>query len=248
MAVFTQTLVPLGSLWLTVLVAFVPLFVLLFLLAGLRITAWQATLAAGAITALLGIFVWGAPTGTMMRAYLYGGLRGTWAGNWIVLWGLTIFNTLVVTGEFDRFKTWIVHHATSDIRIQTLMLAWAFGALLEGTAGFAIPWALPAPPPAGFGIPALAAIRVGALANNAPVSYGALGAPIIALAAVTGMPLMALSASIGHVVAVLALAPPWILIYLVSGAGGGREGLPPPIGGTLLYHPREWPGGGFPRP
>src|ERR1043166_4420705 len=109
MAVFTQTLVPLGSLWLTVLVAFVPLFVLLFLLAGLRITAWQATLAAGAVTTLIGIFVWGAPTGSMLRAYLYGGMQGTWAVNWIVLWGLTIFNTLVVTGEFDRLKAWIVH-------------------------------------------------------------------------------------------------------------------------------------------
>src|SRR5205085_3661596 len=65
MPVFTQTLVPLGSLWLTVLVAFVPLFVLLFLLAGLRITAWQATLVAGVVTALIGIFVWGAPTGPM---------------------------------------------------------------------------------------------------------------------------------------------------------------------------------------
>lgn len=241
MAVFTQSLVPLGSLWLTVLVAFVPLFVLLFLLAGLRITAWQATLAAGAITALIGIFVWGAPAGTMMRAYLYGGLQGTWAVNWIVLWGLTIFNTLVVTGEFDRFKAWIVHHATSDIRIQTLMLAWAFGALLEGTVGFGIPWAVVAPLLIGFGIPDLDAIRVAALANNAPVSYGALGAPILALASVTGMPLMALSASVGHVVAVLALLPPWILIYLVSGSTGVREAWPLAIIGSLSYIVGQWP-------
>jgi len=241
MAVFTQTLVPLGSLWLTVFVAFVPLFVLLFLLAGLRITAWQATLAAGVVTALIGIFVWGAPTGPMLRAYLYGGLQGTWAVNWIVLWGLTIFNTLVVTGEFDRFKAWIVHHATSDIRIQTLMLAWAFGALLEGTVGFGIPWAVVAPLLIGFGIPDLDAIRVAALANNAPVSYGALGAPILALASVTGMPLMALSASVGHVVAVLALLPPWILIYLVSGSTGVREAWPLAIIGSLSYILGQWP-------
>jgi lactate permease len=241
MAVFTQTLVPLGSLWLTVLVAFVPLFVLLFLLAGLRITAWQATLAAGVVTALIGIFVWGAPTGMMMRAYLYGGLQGTWAVNWIVLWGLTIFNTLVVTGEFDRFKAWIVHHATSDIRIQTLMLAWAFGALLEGTVGFGIPWAVVAPLLIGFGIPDLDAIRVAALANNAPVSYGALGAPILALASVTGMPLMALSASVGHVVAILALLPPWILIYLVSGSAGVREAWPLAVIGSLSYIAGQWP-------
>ena len=66
------------------------------------------------------------------RAYAYGGLQGVWAVNWITFWGLMIFNTLVLTGDFDRFKSWLVHHATADIRIQTLMLAWAFGALLEG--------------------------------------------------------------------------------------------------------------------
>ncbi len=59
--------------------------------------------------------------------------------DWITFWGLIIFNTLVLTGDFERFKNWMVHHATADIRIQTIMLAWAFGALLEGLVGFGIP-------------------------------------------------------------------------------------------------------------
>jgi lactate permease len=238
---FTQTLVPLGSLWLTVIVAFVPLFVLLTLLAGFRLTAWLATLIAGVVTAVIGVWVWGAPVDQTARAYLYGGLQGTWAVNWIVLWGLTIYNTLVVTGEFDRFKSWLVHHATADIRIQTLMLAWAFGALIEGTVGFGIPWAVVAPLLIGFGVRDLDAIRIAALANNAPVSYGALGAPIIALASVTGLPLMALSASVGHIVAVLALAPPWILIYLVTGWVGVKEAWPLAIVGALSYIAGQWP-------
>ena len=129
---FTQTLVPLGSLWLTVFVAFVPLVVLLALLAGLRMTAWLATLIAGVVTAAIAIVIWHAPPALVGRAYVYGGLQGVWAVDWITFWGLMIFNTLVSTGDFDRFKRWLVHHATSDIRIQTLMLAWAFGALLEG--------------------------------------------------------------------------------------------------------------------
>ena len=70
-----------------------------------------------------------------MKSYLYGGLTGVWAINWITFWGLIIFNTLVLTGDFERFKSWMVHHATADIRIQTIMLAWAFGALLEGLGG-----------------------------------------------------------------------------------------------------------------
>src|SRR5947209_10983149 len=238
---FTQTLVPLGSLWTTVLVAFVPLVVLLALLAGFRLTAWLATLVAGAITAAIAVGIWHTPPALIGRAYLYGGLQGVWAVDWITFWGLMIFNTLVLTGDFDRFKTWLVHHATSDVRIQTLMLAWAFGALLEGTVGFGYPWAVVAPILIGLGIADLDAIRVAALANNAPVSYGALGAPILALATVTGLPLLALSASIGHVVAVLALLPPWVLIYLVSGREGVKEGWPLAIVGSLSYVAGQWP-------
>src|SRR5207244_8062668 len=117
----------------------------------------------------------------------------------------------------------------------TLMLAWAFGALLEGTVGFGYPWAVVAPMLIALGVADLDAIRIAALANNAPVSYGALGAPIIALAAVTGLPLMALSASVGHIVAILALLPPWILIYLVTGRKGFRDGWPLAIVGSLAY-------------
>jgi lactate permease len=214
---------------------------LLVLLAGFRVTAWLASLVAGVITALLGMWVWGAPAGLIARAYLYGGFQGVWAVDWITFWGLIIFNTLVLTGDFDRFKSWLVHHATSDIRIQTLMLAWAFGALLEGTVGFGYPWAVIAPILVGFGIADLDAIRVAALANNAPVSYGALGAPVIALAAVTSLPLMSLSASIGHIVAVLALVPPWLLLYLVSGWAGMIEAWPLAILGSLSYIAGQWP-------
>ena len=99
----------------------------------------------------------------------------------------------------------MIHHATADVRIQTIMLAWAFGALLEGLVGFGYPWAVVVPILVGLGIADLDAIRVAALANNAPVSYGALGSPMLALAAVTGIPLLSLSASIGNIVAVLAL-------------------------------------------
>src|SRR6185437_12603726 len=112
---FTQTLVPLGSLWLTVLVAFVPLVVLLTLLAGFRMTAWLATLFGGGVTAAIAIGVWRAPAAGVARAYVYGGLQGVWAVDWITFWGLIIFNTLVETGDFERFKTWIVYHATNDI-------------------------------------------------------------------------------------------------------------------------------------
>jgi lactate permease len=238
---FTQTLNPTGHLWLTVLVALFPLVLLIFLLAILRITAWIATIVAGALTLPLSVFVWHAPFAAALKSYAYGALTGIWAIDWITFWGLIIFNTLVLTGDFDRFKAWMVHHATADIRIQTIMLAWAFGALLEGLVGFGYPWAVVVPILVGLGIIDLDAIRVAALANNAPVSFGALGAPILGLAAVTGLPLMALSASIGHIVAVLALLPPWVLIYLVSGWDGVFEAWPLAIVGSLSYIAGQWP-------
>jgi len=239
--IFTQTLNPAGNMWLTVLLALVPLAVLLLLLAIVRLTAWLAALIAGAVALALGALVWHAPWGGMLRSYCYGALSGAWVIDWITLWGLVIFNTLVVTGDFARFKSWMVHHATADIRVQTIMLAWAFGALLEGLVGFGYPWAVVVPILAGLGIADLEAIRIAALANNAPVSYGALGVPILALSVVTSLPVMALSASVGNIVAVLALLPPWVLIYLVSGWRGVREAWPLAVVGSLSYIAGQWP-------
>lgn len=238
---FEQTLNPTGHLWLTILAALIPLVALILMLAVFRVTAWLATILAGIVTVPVAYFIWHAPLGSTMKSYLYGGLTGIWNIDWITFWGLIIFNTLVLTGNFGRFKDWMVHHATADIRIQTVMMAWAFGALLEGLVGFGYPWAVVVPILVGLGIADLDAIRVAALANNAPVSFGALGAPIIGLAAVTGLPLMALSGSIGNVVAILALLPPWVLIYLVSGWAGTLEAWPLAIVGSLSYIAGQWP-------
>ena len=238
---FQQILTPTGSMWSTILLALVPLAALLFMLAVLRITAWLATIIAGVITLVIGVLVWKAPFGPLMHSYLYGGLQGAWTIDWITFWGLVIFNTLVLTGDFDRFKGWMVKQATADVRIQTIMLAWAFGALLEGLVGFGYPWAVVVPILVGLGIVDLEAIRVAALANNAPVSYGALGSPILALATVTGLPMLALSASVGDMVAILALLPPFVLIYLVSGWDGLKESWPLAIVGSLSYILGQWP-------
>jgi lactate permease len=238
---FQQILTPTGSMWSTILLALIPLAALLFMLAVLRMTAWLATIIAGAITIIIAIYGWHAPAGDSLRSYFYGGLQGAWTIDWITFWGLVIFNTLVLTGDFDRFKSWMIKQATVDVRIQTLMLAWAFGALLEGLVGFGYPWAVVVPILVGLGIADLEAIRVAALANNAPVSYGALGSPVLALAAVTGLPMLSLSASIGDMVAVLALLPPFVLIYLVSGWDGLVEAWPLALVGSLSYIVGQWP-------
>ena len=232
---FTQILDPTGNLFVTWLVALVPVVLLLFLLAGLRMSAWLAVLIGSIITFLLALWVWKMPFDDGVRAYLYGSATGVWNVDWITFWGVMLFNTMVATGAFDKLRRWLIQQGTRDVRVQTILFAWAFGALLEGLVGFGYPWAFVAPILITLGIPALDAIRVAAIANNAPVSYGALGAPIIALAAVTGMPLLALAGSVGKIVAILALLPPWILLYLVSGRQGMKEAWPLAVVGSLGY-------------
>ena len=238
---FIQVLDPLGNLGLTVLVALIPVLFLLVLLAVFRVTAWLATLIGSILTLIIAIVVWQVPVGGGIQAYLIGSANGIWAVDWITFWGVIIFNTLSLTGLFDTFKKWLVEQATADVRVQAILLAWALGALLEGLVGFGYPWAVIAPILIALGVVELDAIRVAAIANNAPVSYGALGAPIIALSAVTSLPLLALSASVGKIVAVLALLPTWILIYLVTGRKGFREGWPLAVVGSLAYILGQYP-------
>ena len=238
---FNQILDPLHNLGLTVLVALIPVIVLLVLLAVFRVTAWLATLIGSILTLILAIAIWGMPLSNGVQSYLIGSANGIWAVDWITFWGVVIFTTLKLTGLFDTFKNWLIEQATADVRVQTILLAWSLGALLEGLVGFGYPWAVVTPILVALGVMELDAIRVAAIANNAPVSYGALGAPIIALATVTQLSLFSLSASIGRVVAILALLPPWILIYLVSGRRGFRDGWLLAIVGSLSYIVGQFP-------
>jgi lactate permease len=223
------------------LVALIPIVLLLALLAVLRMSAWQAVIIGAVVTIVLAITVWGAPAGTTFGAWAIGAGSGVWSIDWITFWGVIIYNTLVETGAFGDFKRWLIAHATADIRVQTILMAWALGALLEGLVGFGYPWAVITPILLGLGVAELDAIRVAALANNAPVSFGALGAPIIALATVTGIPLIHLSAAIGRIVAILALLPPWILILLVTGRRGLRGAWPLALVGSFAYILGQYP-------
>src|SRR5437763_5641663 len=232
---FTQHLNPLNSLLGSTLVALLPLALLLVLLAVMRVTAWLAVIIGAVVTIIMAITIWDSAAGPTIQAWGIGAATGIWSIDWIVFWGVVIYNVLVETGAFAHFRHWLVTQATADIRVQAILMAWALGALLEGLVGFGYPWAVIAPILIALGVIELDAIRVAAIANNAPVSYGALGAPIIALAAVTGLPLLALSASVGKVVAVLALLPPWILIYLVAGRKGFREGWLLAVVGSLSF-------------
>jgi len=238
---FTQHLNPLSSTLASTLVALIPLALLLVLLAVFRMTAWLVVTIGAIVTIVMAITIWHAPAGPTFEAWLLGAATGIWSIDWIVFWGVVIYNVLHETGAFEGLKRWLVTQASADVRVQAILLAWALGALLEGLVGFGYPWAVIAPILVGLGVVEIDAIRVAAIGNNAPVSYGALGTPIIGLAAVTGAPLLSLSASVGRIVAIVALLPPWILIYLVSGRRGLRGIWPLPVVGSLAYVAGQYP-------
>ena len=99
------------------------------------------------VTFLLGLWVWKMPFGDGVRAYVYGSATGVWNVDWITFWGVMLFNTMVTTGAFDKLRRWLIQQGTRDVRVQTILFAWAFGALLEGLVGFGYPWAFVAPDP-----------------------------------------------------------------------------------------------------
>ena len=163
---FTQVLDPLGNLTLTCLVALIPVVFLLVLLAVFRTPAWIATALGSLVTFALAVVVWKMPLDTGMQAYLNGSATGVWAVDWITFWGLILFNTLSLTGLFENFRRWLIAQGSLDVRVQTMLFAWAFGALLEGLVGFGYPWAVVAPILISLGISDLNAIRVAAIDNG----------------------------------------------------------------------------------
>ena len=122
---FTQTVDPIGNLGLTCLVALIPVIFLLVLLAVLRVSAWLAVLLGSIVTFVLAAWVWHMPLEDGARAYFYGSATGVWNVDWITFWGLMLFNTLGLTGLFENLRRWLISQGTLDIRVQTMLFAWA---------------------------------------------------------------------------------------------------------------------------
>ena len=114
---FTQILDPTGNLFVTWLIALIPVALLLFLLAGLRMSAWLAVLIGSIVTFLLGLWVWKMPFGDGLLAYAYGSATGVWNVDWITFWGVILFNTLVTTGAFEKLRRWLIQQGTRDVRV-----------------------------------------------------------------------------------------------------------------------------------
>ena len=219
---WTQAYTPLGNLLVSALVAALPVIVLLGLLAFFRAKAHVAALAGLAASLLVAIFVYGMPAPLAAASAVNGAAFGLFPIGWIVLWAIFLYDITVETGKFDIVKRTIAGLA-SDRRIQALLIAFSFGAFIEGAAGFGTPVAISAAMLIGLGFKPLPAAGLALIGNTAPVAFGALGTPIIALNRVTGLPMDQLSAMVGRQLPFFSLIVPFWLVWAMAGWRGMIE-------------------------
>src|SRR5580658_976666 len=224
--IWPQPLDPLHSVALSALAAALPLVIVLVLMGGLRKSGLFSSLFGFATAILLALFLWRMPAILVFWSAAYGVVYALWPILWIVFTALWLYNLTQDTGKFELLRRWMQQHASGDSNIQVILVAFCFGALLEGTAGFGAPVAVTACLLVGLGHPPRRSVLVALIANTAPVAFGALGIPTIALAGVTGLDLAKLSAMAGRQVPVLSLLLPAYLILVVSGGKGLRRNWP----------------------
>ena len=207
-----------GSLIASSVVAALPIFVLLFLLGVRRTQAWKAALWGLGTTMLVSFFLYGMPVTRIVSAAAYGAAYGLFPIGWIVIWALFLYRLTLDTGKFEAIKH-SLRSLTRDPRLQTLLIAFAFGAFLEGAAGFGTPVAVAAAMLAGLGFSPFHAAAICLLANTAPVAFGSIAIPIVTLAGITGLPLARLSAGVGRMCAPVSLIIPAYLVVVMGGWG-----------------------------
>src|SRR5712672_1279232 len=215
---FHQLLTPVGgSLSLSFLVALLPIATVLVLLGILKRPAWQAALAGLVVGLGIAATVWGMPARMAFAAALNGAVFALWPVMWIVINALLLYNVAVASGRFDAFRAWVIRHLPNDRRVVLIAIGFCFGALLEGIAGFGAPVAITASLLIMCGFPALEALVFVLIFNTTPVAFGALGAPVTVLAAVTGLPAPALAAMIGRQLPFMAGLLPFYVMALYGG-------------------------------
>jgi lactate permease len=217
---WTQVYTPLGgNLYLSALVAAIPVIVLLGALAFFHVKAHIAALLGLLLALGIAVGVYGMPLSMAGATAGYGAAFGLLPIGWIILNAIFIYDITVKTGKFEVVKDTIGGLA-GDRRIQVLLIAFAFGAFIEGAAGFGTPVAISAAMLIGLGFKPLAAAGLALIGNTAPVAYGALGTPIITLAKVTGLNEMALSAMAGRQLPLFSLIVPFWLVWAMAGFRG----------------------------
>ncbi len=213
---WTQIYDPFGHWWLSTLVAALPIIVLFTLLAGLKVKPHWCAIAGAATAVLVAIIFFKMPPALAAVSFGYGVAYGILKIAWIVLAAVYLYDISVETGQFEIMKE-SVAGITADRRLQVLLVAFCFGAFIEGAAGFGAPVAIAGAFMIGLGFKPFHAAALNLIANTAPVAWGAIGTPVHALAAVAGLPESDLNAMIGRILPFTAVIVPfWLVRTMVS--------------------------------
>jgi len=222
---WTQVYDPLNNWVLSTLVAALPILVLFGLLAGLRVKPHWCAIAGAATAVLVAVLVFGMPARLAGMSFLYGVGFGVLKIAWIVLAAVYLYDISVFTGQFEIMKE-SVAGITADRRLQLLLVAFCFGAFIEGAAGFGAPVAIAGAFMIGLGFKPFHAAALNLLANTSPVAWGAIGTPVSTLAAVSGLPVSDLSAMVGRILPITGVIVPFWLVRAMVGWGETLEVLP----------------------
>jgi lactate permease len=215
---FHQLLTPVGgSLPLSACVAVLPIATVLLILGAFKRPAWQATSAGFIVACCVAVAVWKVPVHIVSAAALNGAVFALWPVMWIVICALFLYNVAVESGRFDAFREWVITHLPNDRRVILIVIGFCFGALLEGVAGFGAPVAITASLLIMVGFTAMDALVFVLIFDTTPVAFGALGAPVTVLSAVTGLPAAALAAMIGRQLPLMAIILPFYVMVLYGG-------------------------------
>jgi len=236
---WTQTIDPFNNIALSALVAIVPVLFIFWALLIKKMKGYQASLIAIAIAILIAVIVYRMPVKLALLSTANGALYGLFPICWVVITAVFLFNITVRSGQFEIIKHFMVS-VTPDRRMQTLLIAFSFGAFLEGTAGFGAPVAITAAMLVAIGFNPLYASGICLIANTAPVAFGSIGIPITVASQVTSIPEMAISQMTGRTLPLLSLLLPLYLVTIVAGFKKAMEVLPAIIVCGISFAVLQW--------
>lgn len=223
-----------GNLGYSTIVAAIPLLLLFFMLGVKKKPGWISGLTALGAAALLAVGVYGMPVPQAGASMVYGAAIGMFPIGWIVIASLILYRVTVETGKFEIIKD-SIGSLSDDRRLQAVLIGFAFGAFIEGAAGFGTPVAVAAAMLTGLGFSPFYAAFICLVANTAPVAFGSLGIPVVTMAQITGLPLDALSSMTGRLCALIAIIIPAYMVVIMSGVRGALEVLPPILACSITF-------------
>lgn len=235
---WTQAIDPFDSIAISALVASVPV-VFIFVALYRRMKGHLASVLTLALAIALAALAYGMPVDLALLSGLHGALYGLLPICWIIISAVYLFNITVASGQFEVVKNFMAS-VTPDRRLQALLIAFSFGAFLEGAAGFGAPVAISAAMLVGLGFNPLYAAGICLIANTAPVAFGSVGTPIIMAARISEIPDMAISQMVGRTLPLLSVIVPFYLVVLMAGLKKSMEVLPAVLVSGLSFAFFQW--------